>query len=69
MRDSGTLNERLSSSGNFKKFDRALKRNDRKELLIILKSVGIENPDIDFLIKNAKTNKPWLFKIWDKIFC
>lgn len=62
-----TLNERLYQSGDLKRFNKALRKKDREELTEILKSVEIENPDIDFLIENTKIDDSWLVRMWNKI--
>ena len=57
-----TLNERLVLNGELRKFEKAIKNKNRTELLHILKSVGLENPDIDFIIENTKLEKRSLIK-------
>lgn len=53
----GTLNERLVLNGQMKNFERALKKKNRHDLISILQSVGLGNPDVDFLIENYNATK------------
>lgn len=58
----GTLNERLVLNMKLRKFEEVIKNENRAELLCILKSVGLVNPDIDFIIENTKLDKRSLIK-------
>lgn len=64
-----TLNERLMLRGTLKEFEKAVQKRDKKELLIILNAVEIENPDIDFILKHTKIKKMnWFKKLWLQYF-
>ncbi|TPV31127.1 hypothetical protein FJ651_15560 [Paucihalobacter ruber] len=58
----GTLNERLVLNGELRRFEKAIRNKDKDELISVLKSVGIENPDVDFIMNHTKLRKENLFK-------
>ncbi len=56
-----TLNERLIFSGQLKQFELALRNQNKLELVSILKSLDIDNPDVEFILKNTKLDRRNIF--------
>lgn len=65
MNEAKTLNERLVYYEQLKRFEKAIKKKDRKELLLILQSIGLTKSnmdDVDFLIENTKLEHTGVFE-------